>query len=92
MTRLSFWHKVVFIANMCWLFSWIMKYYTILPDGALRSGIIITGLLIANVANVVLHVWIAVLFLSGGSVKNIPLWLRLTNFIFLFFQLILLLK
>lgn len=86
MMQLSFWHKVAFIANICWLFSLSLRYYNAIPTGHVQSSILITGLVIATALNVVVNLWTGFLFIRNKR-PAIPRWLMLANFIFLIPQL-----
>jgi hypothetical protein len=93
MNKLSFWHKVAFIANICWLATWGIKYFSILPKGDLQSTVIITGLIIANVVNVIVNCCTGILLFqrklpAAGAAR----WLMTVNFIFLLPQLYLFFK
>lgn len=92
MNKLSFWHKLAFIANICWLLTWLMKYYTIIPGGDLQSSIIITGLVIANIVNGIVNLWTGFLLSQRKLPADIPRWLMIANFVFLIPQLYLFFK
>ncbi len=92
MNKLSFWHKLAFIANICWLLTWILKYYVFIPKGDLQSTVIITGLVIANIVNGFVNLWTGFLLSQRKLPAGIPGWLMITNFIFLIPQLYLFFK
>lgn len=92
MAKLSFWHKVAFIANICWLLTWGIKYYDMVPDGDLKSTIIITGLLIANTVNFFVNLATGILLLGKRLPADIPRWLIIVNFLFLLPQFYLFFK
>jgi len=84
MNTFSFWHKLAFIANCCWLLAWAMKYKAFLPDGHIRSTVLVTGLVLAYGLNVLANAWTLVLFLGGRlSASEAPRWLLVLNFLFL---------
>jgi len=92
MNKLSFWHKVAFIANICWLLTWGIKYYSIIPPGDLQSTVVITGLLIANIVNLLVNVVTGILFALKKLPAGIPRWLMIVNFLFLLPQFYLFFK
>jgi hypothetical protein len=92
MNKLSFWHKFAFIANICWLLTWVMKYYSIIPKGDLQSNVIIIGLVMANIVNGIVNLWTGLLLSQKKLPAGIPRWLMTVNFIFLVPQLYLFFK
>jgi hypothetical protein len=92
MNKLSFWHKLAFIANTCWLLTWLMKYFTVLPAGDLQSSVIITGLITANIVNGIVNLWTGFLLSQRKLPADIPRWLMIVNFVFLIPQLYLFFK
>jgi hypothetical protein len=92
MNKLSFWHKLAFIANICWLLTWLLKYYVFIPKGDLQSTVIITGLVIANAVNGIVNLCTGILLLQKKLPADIPRWLMISNFIFLLPQLYLFFK
>jgi len=84
MNKFSFWHKVAFIANCCWLIAWAMKYNAFLPEGHIRSTVLVVGLVMACVLNALANAWTLILFL-GGRLQSAaaPRWLLVLNFLFL---------
>jgi hypothetical protein len=92
MNKLSFWHKLAFIANICWLLTWILKYYVFIPKGDLQSTVIITGLVTANIVNGIVNLWTGFLLSQRKLPADIPRWLMIANFIFLIPQLYLFFK
>jgi hypothetical protein len=88
MNQISFWHRVAFIANCCWLATWGIRYYAFLPEGNIQSTIVVTGLVLAVGLNLLANVLTAVLFLRGRlRGTSTPRWLLLVNFLFLLPQL-----
>lgn len=84
MNTSSFWHKLAFIANCCWLAAWALRYNAFLPDGNIRSTVLVTGLVLAYGLNVLANGWTLVLFLRGRlRTCSTPRWLLLVNFLFL---------
>ena len=92
MNKLSFWHRLALIANICWLLTWVMKYYVFIPKGDLQSTVIITGLVTANVVNLLVNLWTGVLLSLRKLPGDTPRWLMTANFIFLLPQLYLFFK
>jgi hypothetical protein len=87
MNKLSFWHKLAFIANTCWLLTWALKYYEIIPKGDLQSTVIITGLITANIVNGLVNLYTGFLFSQSKLPDSTPRWLMIANFLFLIPQL-----
>jgi hypothetical protein len=71
MNKLSFWHKLAFIANICWVATWFMKYYSFIPGGDLQSTIIVTGLITANV-NVLVNGCTCIYWLRKRLAGKVP--------------------
>ena len=92
MNKLSFWHKLAFIANMCWLATWFIKYYTIIPKGDLQSTVIVTGLITANIVNFAVNSITCIIWLQKKLAGKVPRWLIVANFIFLIAQLYIYIK
>lgn len=92
MNKLSFWHKVAFIANVCWVATWCMKYYTLLPKGDLQSTVIVTGLITANIVNFVVNGVTCVYWLQKKLSGKVARWLIIFNFILLMAQLYIYIK
>ena len=92
MNRLSFWHKLAFIANLCWLLTWILKYYPIIPKGDFQSTIIITGLITANIVNFLVNLATCIYWFRKKLAGKVPRWLITINFIFLIAQLYIYIK
>jgi len=91
MNKLSFWHKLAFIANACWLATWALKHYP-LPNGDIQSTIVVTGLVMAYVVNLFVNLWSVVLLLQHKLWGKAPRWLIIINFLFLIAQVYLLVK
>lgn len=92
MDKLSFWHRVAFIANLCWLITWSMKHYTILPRGDVQSTIIVTGLITANIVDFLVNLITGLYWLRKRLGGKVPRWLVITNFIFCIAQLYIFIK
>ena len=92
MDKLSFWHKLAFIANLCWAATWVMKYHTVLPKGDLQSTIIITGLITANIVNFLVNLVTCIYWLRKQPAGKVARWLLIINFIFLIAQLYIYIK
>ena len=92
MNKLSFWHKLAFIANCCWLLTWLMKYYTIFPKGDFQSTIIVTGLITANTVNFIVNLVTALYWQQKKLAGRVPRWLMIANFIFFIAQLYIFIK
>jgi hypothetical protein len=92
MDKLSFWHRLAFIANLCWLATWLMKYHTLLPKGDLQSTIIVTGLITANIVNFLVNLCTCIYWFRKKLAGKVPRWLVIINFIFLIAQLYIFIK
>lgn len=91
--NLYFVSRVAFLYNICMLATISMKYYQLIPEGAMKSTVIISGLIMSVIFNAIVMCWIAVRIFSGKkSQLHVPLWLILVNLIFFIFQLYLVLK
>jgi len=86
MDKLSFWHKVAFLANISWLVTQCIRYFSILPNGHVQSTILVTGLFTARIVNIVVNLWTGILLIRRKP-TGIPSWLIATNFLVLLFQL-----
>ncbi|OQP45466.1 hypothetical protein A4H97_32500 [Niastella yeongjuensis] len=73
-----------------------MRFYPILEEGRsddLVSLVLILGILIAFLLNIVVNGFILAFWLQRKPVwKHLPKWLLITNFLFLFPEIILFLK
>ncbi|HTL07080.1 MAG TPA: hypothetical protein VL307_02445 [Chitinophagaceae bacterium] len=92
MDKLSFWHKLAFIANICWVATWVMRYYAIIPPGDFQSTIIVTGLITAIIVNIIVNLITCVLWFQKKLAGRVARWLIILNFIFLIAQLYLYIK
>ncbi len=75
MNKFSFWHKLAFIANCCWLITWAIRYRSFLPDGDIQSTIVVTGLVLASGFNLLANLLTGILFLRGKLPAGAPRWL-----------------
>jgi hypothetical protein len=88
MNKLSFWHKLAFLTNCCWLASQVMKYIFLLrQQSATVSTILVMGLLMAYIVNTAVNLWTSLLFLKGKLNNKAPRLLIIVNFLFLLAQL-----
>lgn len=92
MNKLSFWHKLAFITNVCWLAAWLLKYYTLISPGVLQSTILVNGLLLAYLVNIPLCLFTLFLVINKKLPAGLPRWLCLINGLFCITQLYILLK
>jgi hypothetical protein len=96
MQNLIFFSRVAFICNVCFVLVWGMRTYPRLEEGQpgeLLSLVLILGILIAFVLNIVVSGFILAYILRRKGVwKHFPGWLIITNFLFLFPQIILFIK
>lgn len=93
MNKLSFWHKLAFLTNCCWLAAQCMKYITLLyGQSTTQSTILVMGLLMAYFINTGVNLWSGLLFIRGALNRKVPRWLLMVNFLFLLTQLYLFFK
>lgn len=96
MQSLIFFSRVAFICNVCFVLVWVMRFYPILQQGQaseLASLVLILGFLVAFLLNLVVNSFILAFILQHKPVlKHFPGWLIITNFLFLFPQIILFIK
>jgi hypothetical protein len=85
--------RVAFICNACFLLALLFQWMPHPPEGELVSVVIILGYVVAVLLNVAVNICYAFLLFSPARLRNnVPLWLIITNFLFLIPQLILFLK
>ncbi len=87
MDKLSFWHRLAFIANMCWLATWFIRYYNFIPRSGLQSTVIITGLITAIIVNFLVNLCTCLYWFQKKLAGKVPRWLVIINFVFLIAQL-----
>lgn len=93
MPQLTFFSRVAFICNLCFLVTFLLRFAPSLKDGVIVSTIITLGLVVAIVLNAIINLIYLFIKLNRKPVsKFVPLWLVITNFLFFIFQAILLLK
>jgi hypothetical protein len=93
MYRISFFTKLAFLCNLCFLAAVILQMMPHPPQGEMVATTIIIGYLFAVVVNSLANVWIAALFfLKKKSSHSVPRWLIIINFLFLIPQLIFIFK
>ena len=88
MRRLLFFSRVAFICNICFIAGWLMAHFHQLSNDHLSATIVVLGYGFAfflNLATTLIYlIFIATRHLSK---KDYPLWLMVTNFLFLLIQL-----
>lgn len=92
MEKLSFWYKLAFIANCCWLLTLLLRYYNIIPGRELQSTVIVTGILLAPLINIGVNGAAFVLWRQNKLAGRVRRWLLLTNLLFLLAQLYIYIK
>jgi len=93
MQNLLFFSRVAFICNVCYVLTWLFRYYPGLQSGPMLSTVLILGLLIAFLLNIIVNIIILIFLLQRRQVwKHFPGWLIIVNFLFLLPQLILFVK
>jgi hypothetical protein len=93
MSFLRFLSRVAFICNICFLLAVVLLYLDHPPEGDLISLIVVIGFVLAFIVNLIVNISYGInLLVRKRAGIEIPSWLMLANFIFLFPELILLLK
>ncbi|MFT3934031.1 MAG: hypothetical protein QM726_10480 [Chitinophagaceae bacterium] len=92
MDKLSFWHKLAFIANICWVLTWLIRYNLFMPNKEIQSTIIVTGMLVAIVVNFLVNIVSGFYWSRKKLTGKVPHWLAIVNFIFLIAQLYIYIK
>jgi hypothetical protein len=88
MIKLSFWHKLAFLTNCCWIMAQGIKYIPLLrQQSATQSTILVIGLLMAYLVNTAVNLWTGLLFIKGKLNNKASRWLLIVNFLFLLAQL-----
>jgi uncharacterized membrane protein YozB (DUF420 family) len=91
MRRLSFLSRVAFICNLCLAVVWLMRFFPALPYDAFVSTLIIAGLVLSFIFNGLVNLLYAWLLLRRKPLADhVPVWLAAVNFLFLIFQVYLL--
>ena len=92
MRHLSFFSRVALICNICLVLALLSRYFSFIPKGDLESTVIIDGLILSFIINGTVNVVYALLLLRKRKIsESVPVWLVGINFLFLIFQLLLLL-
>ncbi|HXB42968.1 MAG TPA: hypothetical protein VNV85_02880, partial [Puia sp.] len=78
--------------NICFVLAILIQWMPSPLKGDIIATTVILGYLFAAVVNLVINIWCAILVLSGNAKNAVPVWLMVTNFLFLIPELILLLK
>lgn len=93
MNLLRFLSRVAFICNICFLLAVLLLWLDHPPEGDLISLIIVVGFVLAFIVNLIVNISYGInLLMIKKAGREIPSWLMLANFIFLFPELMLLLK
>jgi hypothetical protein len=92
MLKLSFLSRVAFICNVCLVLVWLLHYLPAIPSEFVVSTIIIAGLALSFVVNAGVNIAYAVVLICRKPLRMlVPVWLAAINFLFLIFQLYLVL-
>jgi hypothetical protein len=92
MARLSLFSRLAFICNLCLVLAILSRYFSFLPKGDIESTIIIDGLVLSFIINGTVNGAYVLLLLRKKRLSNyLPVWIARINFLFLIFQLLLLL-
>ena len=84
--------RIAFIANVCMLATFMMRYGRFIESEDIQSTIIIIGLIISFIANLIVACGVIFLLFKGQQKRIRPRWLFIINFLCFIFQLYLLLK
>lgn len=85
--------RVAFICNICLLLAWLSKDISFLPEGFIQSTVVILGVGLSIILNIILSlVLVFIRILRKKWPADFPGWLIMANFLFLIFQVYLLLK
>ncbi len=88
MDKLSFWHKLAFLSNICWLMATGMRYGVMVPgQNSVVSTVLVVGLLMAYLINTLVNIWTAYLLIVGRLNARGLKWLIIVNFLYLLAQL-----
>lgn len=93
MPKLLFFSRVALLCNLCFLVTFFLHYSPGLRDGFFVSTVVVLGLVVAVVLNAVVNLIYLLVKTTGKPIgRFVPRWLIVTNFLFLVFQAILLIK
>jgi len=93
MQKLLFFSRVAFICNICFLVTFFAHYIPFIENGVVSSTMIIMGNVLSIVVNVMINLAYIILKMTGQRLTAyVPAGLIGINFIFLVFQVILLVK
>ena len=91
--NLYFVSRVAFLCNICLLLAISMKYFQVIPEGSLKSTVIIAGLLLSVLFNALVMCWMLVLLVTGNKSRIlVPAWLITVNTVFFIIQFYLVIK
>jgi hypothetical protein len=91
--NLYFVSRVAFLYNICLLLTVSMKYFHVIPEGAMKSTVIVAGLILSVLFNAVVMCWMLALLVTGNKSRIIvPGWLITVNTLFFIIQFYLVLK
>jgi hypothetical protein len=93
MKTILFLSRVTFIYNLCMVATLLMRLFNFIPEGSLKSTILVGGLLLSGVCNLLIIGCLAVMLIRGSTFKSFqPRWLFTVNLFFFIFQFYMLLK
>lgn len=93
MSRILFLSRVAVLCNFCFLITYLLHFFPPIENGIVTSTVVILGNIVSIVVNILIHLIYLLLVLIGKSILHtVPVWILITNFLFLVFQVILLLK
>ena len=93
MSKLSFFSRVAFLCNICFLVTFIIRYVPALKEGIFVSTIIVIGLVMSIVINIIVNLLYLLIIVADKPIRQyVPLWIVVINFLFFVLQVILLIK
>jgi hypothetical protein len=93
MQKLSFFSRVAFVCNICFLLALALQFLRWNANNAFTSTIIILGHVVAIFVNITVNlVYLTIVVTRSRLPWTVPRWLVVANFVFVVIQIIFLLK
>jgi hypothetical protein len=90
MQKVLFFSRVAFICNVCFVLTWLLRYYPSLQMDHGVATIVVLGIVVSGILNLVVNVAVIIALLTKKNNRNhFPYWLIIVNFLFLIVQIIL---
>jgi hypothetical protein len=88
MRPLLFATRMAFICNMLFILCLIIqRTYDFIPSKDLSSMVILLGWIVAPIQNLIANIWYGLVLVSKSTIR-LPLWIAVTNLVFLIIQFI----